>query len=418
MKVFKFGGASIKDAASVKNVASVLNRFKQEQLLIVVSAMGKTTNALEQLAEAYYHKKKNKAVLFKEIKSFHNNIIKGLLVHKSSNAYDDIENLFIELECILETKPESSFDCVYDQIVSYGEIFSSRIVSTFLNENALRNRWMDAQNFIFTDNTYREGKVDWQSTTQMIATKLKPIVKKQMVVTQGFVGRSQDLKTVTLGREGSDYSAAIFAYGLDAESVTIWKDVDGVMNGDPKIFKHAIQLDELSYSHAIEMAYYGATVIHPKTIQPLQSKHIPLYVKSFLNPMAKGTVVSTKAKEKHIASYISKKDQVLISLSSKDFSFIVEDRLSEVFALLSKFHIRVQLMQNSAISFSICVSNKPQEIALLKKELSQVFNVKSNEPVELLTIMQYDEKQIKKAIAGRTVLLEQRTRGGVQFILQ
>jgi aspartate kinase len=417
MKVFKFGGASVRDAEAVKNVANVLGMFKNEQLLVVVSAMGKTTNGLERLAEAYYKKHKSKHTIYTEIKAFHDHIIEGLLKHKDSNAYDDIENLFIELECILETKPESSFDCVYDQIVSYGEVFSSKIISTYLNENGNRNRWMEAQNFIVTDSTYREGKVDWEATTEMIQKKMKPIVAKQMVVTQGFVGRSQNLKTVTLGREGSDYSAAIFAYGLDAESVTIWKDVDGVMNGDPKKFKKAVKLDALSYSHAIEMAYYGATVIHPKTIQPLQSKHIPLYVKSFINPKGKGTTVSTKAKEKNIPTYISKTNQVLVSVSSKDFSFIVEDNLSGIFALLATHRININLMQNSAISFSICVDNKPEKIALLKKDLAALFVVKTNENVELLTVMHYDEKALKTMIGKREILLEQRTRTGVQFIL-
>lgn len=418
MKVFKFGGASVRNAEAVKNVAKVLSLFQKEKLLVVVSAMGKSTNALEQLADAYYKKLKSKYTLFNEIKSFHDEIIAGLLQHKNSNAYDDIENLFIELECILETKPESSFDCVYDQIVSYGEIFSSRIISTYLNETGHRNRWMDAQNFITTDSTYREGRVDWETTQEMISKKLKPIVQKQMVVTQGFIGRSQDLKTVTLGREGSDYSAAIFAYGLDAQSVTIWKDVDGVMNGDPKKIKNAIKLDALSYSHAIEMAYYGATVIHPKTIQPLQSKHIPLYVKSFVNPKGKGTTVSTTAKEKNIPTYISKQDQVLVSISSKDFSFIVEDNLSGIFSLLAKHRININLMQNSAISFSICVNNKPEQLAELKKELAKHFVVKSNEGVELLTVMHYDEKALKTTIGKRQILLEQRTRTGVQFVIK
>lgn len=418
MKVFKFGGASVKDADAVKNVANVLRLFKNEQVLVVVSAMGKTTNALEKLAEAYYKKQKTKHGIYTEIKAFHDDIIAGLLQHKNSHAYDDIENLFIELECLLETKPEGSFDYNYDQIVSYGEIFSTRIVSTYLNESGHKNRWMEASNFIRTDNTYREGKVNWEQTADMISKKLKPIVAKQMVVTQGFIGRTTENTIATLGREGSDYSAAIFAYGLDADSVTIWKDVEGVMNGDPKKFQGAVKLDELSYSHAIEMAYYGATVIHPKTIQPLQSKNIPLYVKSFLNPKAKGTTVSTTAKEKNIPTYIFKSNQTLISISSKDFSFIVEDKLSGIFSLLAAHRIHINLMQNSAISFSICVDHKQAELALLKKELSQLFSVKMNENVELLTVMHYNEKAITPILAKRTVLMEQRTRGGVQLVLK
>ncbi|MFI5220951.1 MAG: aspartate kinase [Bacteroidia bacterium] len=418
MKVFKFGGASVKNADAVKNVAGVLQLYQNDELLIVVSAMGKTTNALETLARAYFNKDKQKNKIYKEIKTFHDEVIDGLLKNKSSHAYDDIENLFIELECMLETKPESTFDCVYDQIVSYGEIFSSRIVSTYLNEAGIKNRWMDAQNFIVTDNNYREGRVDWEITTSMISSKLKPIVKKQMVVTQGFVGRSQNMKTVTLGREGSDYSAAIFAYGLDAKEVTIWKDVDGVMNADPKKFVHAVKLDALNYSHAIELAYYGATVIHPKTIQPLQSKNIPLYVKSFVNPKGKGTLVANNSKEKNIPTFISKPGQVLLSISSKDFSFIVEDNLSKIFELLASHKIKMNLMQNSAISFSVCVDNSGENLQQLKSELAINFDIRSNDEVELLTITHYDNKAIAKLTKGKNILLEQRTRATVQFILK
>jgi aspartate kinase len=418
MRVFKFGGASVKDAEAVKNVANVLSLFKNEQLLVVVSAMGKTTNALENLATAYYKKQKSKNTIYKEIKTFHDGIIAGLLKNKNSHAYDDIENLFIELECLLETKPEGSFDYNYDQIVSYGEIFSTRIVSTFLNESGIKNRWMEAVNFIRTDNNYREGKVNWEQTSDIISKKLKPIVAKQIVVTQGFIGRTTENTVATLGREGSDYSAAIFAYGLGAESVTIWKDVDGVMNGDPKKFNNAVKLDALSYGHAIEMAYYGATVIHPKTIQPLQSRNIPLYVKSFINPKGKGTTVATNTKEKNIPTFISKNNQVLLSISSKDFSFIVEDNLSGIFSMLAAHRTKINLMQNSAISFSICVDNQPEQLALLKKDLSTLFDVRSNEGVELLTVMHYEEKAMKGILGKREILLEQRTRHTVQFILK
>lgn len=418
MKVFKFGGASVKNADAVKNVANVLKQFQNEELLIVVSAMGKTTNALENLAKSYFNKDKQKNKIYKEIKSFHDEVIAGLLKNKDSHAYDDIENLFIELECMLETKPESTFDCVYDQIVSYGEIFSSRIVSTFLNEAGIRNRWMDAQNFIVTNSNFREAKVDWKTTTDMISKKLKPIVKKQMVVTQGFVGRSQDMKTTTLGREGSDYSAAIFAYGLDAKDVTIWKDVDGVMNADPKKFKDAIKLDALTYSHAIELAYYGATVIHPKTIQPLQSKNIPLYVKSFLHPKTAGTIVGKASKEKSIPTFIVKSNQVLLSISSRDFSFIVEDHLSKIFEAFASHKINMNLMQNSAISFSVCVDDSGEKLLQLIAELSVNFDLKSNTNLELLTVTYYDDKAITKLTKGKTILLEQRTRATVQFVLK
>lgn len=419
MKVFKFGGASVKDADAVRNVANVLGRFKNEQLLIVVSAMGKTTNALEKLAIAYDRfEKEEMQTMYKEIKSFHDGIIADLLTNSPSHAYDDIENLFIELECMLETYPEHDRDTTYDQIVSYGEIISTRIVSAYLNEAGIKNRWMDARNFVSTDATYREGKVDWQVTQSMIERKLKPIVQKQIVVTQGFIGQSREHLTTTLGREGSDYSAAIFAFGLNAESVTIWKDVAGVMNADPKKIPDAVKLDALSYTHAIEMAYYGATVIHPKTIQPLKSKNIPLYVKSFINPDAPGTVVNNQVNEERIPVIISKTNQVLISISSRDFSFIVEDNLSKIFSLFAEHQVKINLMQNSAISFSVCVDDTGEKIERLKNDLNIEFNVRSNEALEMYTVMYYDDATLKQLLQSRELLLEQRTRNTIQMVVK
>lgn len=418
MKVFKFGGASVKNAGAVRNVAGVLQRYHDEQVLVVVSAMGKTTNSLERLAHAHYVQDNEKKLeIYQEIKDFHNEVIEGLLKNSDSHTYDDIGNLFIELECLLESAPENDFPYNYDQIVSYGEIFSTRIVSAFLNEAGIRNRWMDARNFISTDNTYREGKVNWEQTETMIRNKLKPIVQKQMVVTQGFIAQSKEHATTTLGREGSDYSAAIFAYGLDAKSVTIWKDVAGVMNGDPKVFPNAVKLDELGYTHAIEMAYYGATVIHPKTIQPLQSKHIPLYVKSFLDPDAPGTLISTIVSENQIPTFISKPDQVLFSISSRDFSFIVEENLSRIFSIFASHSVRINLMQNSAISFTVCVDNKGEEIERLRDELSIHYNIRTNEKAELITVMYYNDEAIREAVGDKEVLMEQRTRLTVQFVI-
>jgi aspartate kinase len=419
MKVFKFGGASVKDADAVRNVARVLNQYKNDQLLIVVSAMGKTTNALEKLAVAYDRfEKEEMQAIYKDIKSFHDGIIADLLTNSPSHAYDDIENLFIELECMLETYPEHDRDTTYDQIVSYGEIISTRIVSAYLNEAGIKNRWMDARNFISTDSTYREGKVDWQTTQTMIERKLKPIVQKQIVITQGFIGQSREHLTTTLGREGSDYSAAIFAFGLNAESVTIWKDVAGVMNADPKKIPDAVKLDALSYTHAIEMAYYGATVIHPKTIQPLKSKNIPLFVKSFINPDAPGTVVNNQVNEERIPVIISKTNQVLISISSRDFSFIVEDNLSKIFSLFAEHQVKINLMQNSAISFSVCVDDSGEKIERLKNDLNIEFNVRSNEALEMYTVMYYDDATLKNLLQGRELLLEQRTRNTIQMVVK
>jgi aspartate kinase len=418
MKVYKFGGASVKDASAVKNVGNVLANFGGDELLVVVSAMGKTTNGLERLAKAYFENKPEKNEIYKEVKQFHDQIIAELLSGSFNHSYDDIENLFIELECELETTPDENFDQVYDQIVSYGEIFSTRIVSTYLNEIGIKNRWMDARNFISTDSNFREGKVDWETTGRLISGKLQPIVKKQMVVTQGFIGKNKENLTVTLGREGSDYSAAIFAFGLNAEQVSIWKDVAGVMNGDPKLFPDAITINALSYPRAIEMAYYGATVIHPKTIQPLQHKGIPLFVKSFLNPEAEGTCVGVeKDKEDHVPTFISKGNQVLISISSKDFSFIVEDKLSKIFELFAKLNIKVNLMQNSAISFSVCINNDEKKIPQLIEALNTDYKVKENQGVELFTISNYDEKSQAQFSAGKKILVEQKTRNTLQWVL-
>jgi aspartate kinase len=418
MKVFKFGGASVKNAEAVRNVGKVLNAYAEEQVLVVVSAMGKSTNALEQLAKAYFEKNDKKHEIYQQVKIFHNEIIKGLLISSSSHTYDDIENLFIELECELENVPDANFDKVYDQIVSYGEIISSRILSAYLNEAGIKNRWMDAQNFIHTDNTYREGKVDWESTEKLIASKLRPIVKKQLVVTQGFIGRNKDNFTVTLGREGSDYSAAIFAYGLEAENVTIWKDVEGVMNADPKKFADAIKIDAISYPKAIEMAYYGATVIHPKTIQPLQSKNIPLFVKSFMNPEAAGTVVGvSKEKENHLPTIIVKENQLLLSLSSKDFSFILEDNLSTIFNSFAEKRIKINLMQNSAISFSVCIDNEANKVKELIQYLEKNYSIKTNEPVELITITNYTSRELAQLTGGKKLLIEQKTRNTLQLVV-
>jgi len=418
MRVFKFGGASVKNAEAVKNVGKVLQAFGGEEVLVVVSAMGKTTNSLELLAQAYYKNEPSKKELFREVKHFHDEIISGLLITKDSQTYADIENLFIELDCELENVADSNFDKVYDQIVSYGELFSSRILSAYLNESGIKNRWMDAQNFISTDNTYREGKIDWDYTQLLISQKLKPIIKKQMVVTQGFIGKNKDNFTVTLGREGSDYSAAIFAFGLDAEQVTIWKDVAGVMNADPKKYPNAIKIDAISYPSAIEMAYYGATVIHPKTIQPLQSKKIPLYVKSFIEPEAKGTLVGiSKELENLPPTIISKSNQVLISISSKDFSFIVEDNLRNIFTVFADLKLKINLMQNSAISFIVCLDNEPQKIEQLMYHLNVNYNLTIKEGLELITISNYSENSLKELLLGKSILIEQKTEKNIQVVI-
>jgi aspartate kinase len=419
MKVFKFGGASVKDAEAVKNVGRVLKACGGEQLLVVVSAMGKTTNALEKLVQSYISRDGETAAHFESIRSFHAGIIRGLLSDSNSSAYNDIDNLFIELECLLELKPQANADLIYDQVVSYGEIISSRIISAYLNESGFRNRWMDARNFIITSNNYRDAAVLWKETEEVTAQVLAPILKKQMVVTQGFIGRSTDNSTTTLGREGSDYSAAIFAWCLQAESVTIWKDVAGVMTADPKRIINAEKIERLSYNEAIELAYYGATVIHPKTIQPLKNRHIPLYVKSFLDPEAAGTTVEETDKahfEKPI--YIFKPNQSLISISSRDFSFIAEENLGSIFLSFAQCRVKLNLMQHSAISFSVCIDTSEEKIKKLRDLLSVNFGFQVNAGCELITIRNYNEQALDSVLEGRSVLLEQKTRKTLQVVVR
>ncbi len=418
MQVFKFGGASVKDADAVHNVGEIVKRFAGEKLLIVISAMGKSTNILEQLAEAYYKKTGDAKNIFDTLKLYHDNIIKELIDDIHPHGFDDIENTFIELECLISGPPEGSFDFNYDQIVSFGEIIATKIISIYLNQTGVRNRWLDARNFIHTDTKYREGKVDWEKTTSIIQSKLKPLVEKQVIITQGFISNSPNNNTTTLGREGSDYSAAIFAYALDAEVLTIWKDVAGVLNADPKHFNDTIKIDSLTYNEAIELAYYGATVIHPKTIQPLQNKNIPLHVKSFVNPEAKGTMVSNAAHDQlHIPVYIVKGNQSLVSISSKDFSFIVEENLSQIFDAFAKHGIKTNLMQNSAISFSACVNTNEEQLKKLEETFTKQFNVHISKDCELFTARNIIGIEGIDYLKGKSILLEQRTRSGMQLVI-
>ncbi len=418
MQVFKFGGASVKDANSVRNVGEIVKGFAQEKLLIVISAMGKTTNMLERLTHAYVEQTGKAKQIFDEFKTYHENIIQELIEDIQPNGFDDIENTFIELECLIGGNPEGSYDFNYDQIVSFGEIVSTKIVSIYLNQTNVKNRWVDARNFIHTDANYREGRVDWEKTSSLIHNKLKPLIEKQIIITQGFIGNSNNNNTTTLGREGSDYSAAIFAYALEASSQTIWKDVTGVLNADPKRFKDTTNIEFLTYNEAIELAYYGATVIHPKTIQPLQSKNIPLFVKSFIDPKAKGTLVSNQIHDSiQTPIFIIKDKQALVSISSKDFSFIVEENLSKIFEFFATHNIKTNLMQNSAISFSACVDFDLLKLKHLQATLSAQFIVKVNSDCELFTARNIQENQGIEYLKGKKILLEQRTRSSAQFVV-
>ena len=415
MKVFKFGGASVKDANAVKNVATILNRFPNENIIVVISAMGKITNALERLTDACFFKKGDSSSVLSEIKKYHFDILNQLFENKNHPIFDELNNTFVELEWAIEDEPTHEYNHEYDQIVSMGEIISTKIVSAYLNEVNIKNEWLDVRGIIQTDNTYREGRVDWQ-LTQQLSTKLSQ--SKGVFITQGFIGGTSENFTTTLGREGSDYTAAILAFTCNAESVTIWKDVPGVLNADPKWFDETKKLEQISYQDAIELAYYGATVIHPKTIKPLQNKKIPLYVKSFIHPEEKGTVINELQSPLPIPCFIFKVNQVLISISPKDFSFIIEENLSDIFNLFAEKQVKVNVMQNSAISFSISVDNDERKLPDLIQTLQKQYRVLYNDNLELITIRYYDQATIERVTIDKKVLLEVKSRNTVQLVVK
>lgn len=419
MQIFKFGGASVKDAASVRNVAELLKSRVTEPTLVVVSAMGKTTNKLEELTKAYFTKSDSVQIIFNEIKQFHFQIINDLFPKEESVIYNDIENVFVELLWTLEEEPAYSYNFHYDQLVSQGEILSTKIISAYLNQVSISNQWLDVRSFIQTDNTYREGKVDYDLSEKLIQSELLPLLKKyNLLVTQGFIGGTSENYTTTLGREGSDYTAALLAYFTNASKVVIWKDVPGVLNADPKYFKNTKKIDQLTYHDAIELTYFGASVIHPKTIKPLQNKNIPLYVKSFLNPEAEGTLIKDGEKGNSVTSYIFKENQILLSIQPKDFSFIAEENLSLIFQVFSKYGVHIHLMQNSAISFSVCTDNDTEKITPLIDELQESYKVLYNAPVQLMTIRNYNPEIIELLSKDKTILLEQRSRHTHQMVIK
>lgn len=414
MRVFKFGGASVKDAAGVRNVYDVLQKVGYEDVLLVVSAMGKTTNALEIVIKNYFDKSKELQASVQEVKKYHNEILMDLFEDERHVVFKNVTTLFAELEYFLNHNKSPNYNFVYDQIVSFGELLSTTILGHYMNYRDIKTNWIDVRDFIKTDSNYRDATVDWDLTQQNISTNIK---RKILNVTQGFLGSDENNFTTTLGREGSDYTAAIFAYCLNAESVTIWKDVPGVMNADPRFFENATLLNQISYREAIELAFYGATVIHPKTLQPLQRKEIPLFVKSFINPILPGTSVSKGADlEPQLPCFIVKKDQLLISLSSIDFSFIMEENISEIFALFHQYKMKVSLIQNSAISFSVCIEDKFGNFNDLKNILSKKFKVSYNENVSLYTIRHFDEKASQMVVKNKEVLLKQVSRETMQIV--
>ncbi|MDR5589118.1 aspartate kinase [Christiangramia sp. SM2212] len=415
MKVFKFGGASVKDADGVKNLIKVLNETGSENKLIVISAMGKTTNALEVVVRDYLETTKIPKSL-DEVKNYHRAILEELFPNKEAQVYFKVETLFTELENFLQHNKSHQYDFVYDQIVSFGELISTTIVSEYLNSQNIASNWLDARNYIKTDSTYRDAQVNWTKTQELIQ---KDIDADKLNIIQGFIGSDPNNFTTTLGREGSDYSAAIMAYCLNAENVTIWKDVPGVLNADPRFFEKAQLLNHISYEEAIELAFYGASVIHPKTLQPLQRKEIPLFVRSFINPSEEGTAVSKgKSIFPEIPCFIVKKNQVLISLSSLDFSFMVEENISEIFRLFHQYQMKVDLIQNSAISFRVCVDNKFNQLEKLIQHLKARFKVDYKTGVSLYTIRHFNEEAINSLEKDKNVLLKQLTQNTVQLVAE
>ena len=416
MKVFKFGGASVKDAVGVKNIVRVLQHIGFKDTLIVVSAMGKTTNALEQVVHSFFENKQQYPQHLQKVKENHHRIIEDLFESENTEINQKVNILFDGVLSFLNNTDVEEYSLIYDQVVSVGELVSTTIISHYMNKEGMENHWLDARECIKTDAYFRDANLYWTDTEAAIQTKVNG---KSTLISQGFIGSSSNGFTTTLGREGSDYSAAIFAYALDAESVTIWKDVPGVLNGDPRKFNDTVLLHQISYREAIELAFYGASVIHPKTLQPLQRKEIPLYVKSFENPDDLGTAVSKgKNLDPLVPCYIVKNDQTLLKLSSKDFSFIIEENISEIFALLHQYQMRVEMIQNSAISFSICIFNKYDKLEALLEDLKTKFKVKVNDGVSLYTIRHFDKPAINfiKNKVGE-ILLEQRTVNTAQFVV-
>lgn len=420
IKVHKFGGASVNSASAIRNVGSILKSQESDKTVVVLSAMGKMTNALELLADSYFHQMSSTFVLFKEVKEFHLNIVKELFVDSKHEIYSELDQIFEDLASTIAELPSENFNFEYDRIVSYGELLSTRIVYHYLVDCNFSIAWADARDMIETDGKYRNASVEWDITSKKVAHFCnKLFIDFDLIISQGFVARNGDGNTTTLGREGSDFSAAIFAYSLSAENLTIWKNVPGLLNADPKYFEDTQKLDRVSYKETIELAYYGASIIHPKTIKPLQNRNIPLYIKSFIEPLSEGTSIqSNTLNDPLIPSYIFKKDQVLISISPRDFSFIAECHLARIFDQLSHYGLKANLMQNSAISFSLCMDESGEDMIQFIQVMQEDFKVRYNQNMELITIRHYNQEIINNLIGDRTVYLEQKSRSTVQLLVR
>lgn len=420
MKVYKFGGASINNIERIQNVASIIRGVPGEKILLVISAMGKTTNALEKVVDAWFEGRKEDALqLFEQVKDSHLNTLKYLTTLQWQHAENQLKVFFTEVEWMLHDKPMRPYDYYYDQVVCCGELLSSSIVSHYFIEEKIKNIWVDVRDIISTDNNFRDAVVDWGATAKKINDNLLPLFNEvDIIITQGFIGATDENESTTLGREGSDYSAAIFANLLSASSVTIWKDVEAVMNADPRRFKDAVNIHSLSYTEVIEMAYYGAQVIHPKTIKPLQNKNIPLLVKSFLDPSLQGTRISDRESKNLPPVIVVKEKQVLINFRSKDFSFVGDRPVEQLQELYHMLKIKPNLSQNTAISLLCCFDDHPEKIDLLASNASQLFDVKVEKNLTLVTIRHYDKGTINRFTKGKQVVLEQKTMETVQLLMR
>jgi aspartate kinase len=420
MKVFKFGGASINSVERIQNVARIIQSFKGEKIFIIISAMGKTTNALEKVVNAFCEGRKEEALqLFEQVKQQHLNTLKYLVTVNWQQSENHLKDFFTEIEWLLHDKPVREYDYYYDQVVCSGELMSTAMMSAYLNEAGIKNKWVDVRDIVRTDDNFRDAGIDWNFTAQKVTDDVLPLFKEyDIILTQGFIGATDENESTTLGREGSDYSAAIFANLLNAESQTIWKDVEGVMNADPKQFPDAQFLSALSYDEVIEMAYYGAQVIHPKTIKPLQNKNIPLHVRCFLQPELPGTIISNKPVHHLPPVIVVKENQALLKLESKDFSFVGEHYVSDLYELFGNLKVKPNLVQTGAISIVCCLDDRPDKIEKLAHAAAALFNVTIEKNLTLLTVRHYTKEKFDELTKGKTVLLSQRTTETIQAILR
>jgi aspartate kinase len=418
VKVFKFGGASVKDAPAIENLYQIMRLYPDDTVVVVISAMGKTTNFLEKVLEAYHQRPEEVPALVDELQRQHEQVAEQLVPDPGS-IVDSLRQLFRQLRERLSCAPSQNYDFDYDQIVSFGELLSTTLISGYLNIAGIPNTWLDARRVIRTDSTFREGRVDWEISARQIQDAVAAgFGKGRVVLTQGFIGGTAENLTTTLGREGSDYSAAIIAHSLDAESVTIWKDVPGLLNADPKRFPDAVKLDRIPYEEALELTFYGASVIHPKTLKPLQNKQIPLYVKSFFHPENEGSVITNCRLSTGVPSYIVKDGQVLLTLFPKDFSFMGVENLSDVFTQLANYRVKINMMQNSALSLSICTDNVGERLKKCVDALKKRYKVKYNDPVQLITIRHHTPESVEKAVGDKKVLMRQTSRATIQFVVK